>query len=439
MKILLVKREIYSQAGGAERVFIELSNEMRKRGHDVSVMCAQKHIYENEKPFYPLDSSIVIHNVYPLLKSRTSDESDNSAVKINNVVEQSFLNSLIKNLKMQVKILISGNIRILGRDIYYYVTKLTFTDKIIWHLVFNDQVARLKRAILPLKPDVVISFLPNSFVIVSQALKGTDIKLVVANRNDPDDDFRKSKYFPSNYDISLRYRAVETSALNLVQMDAFKEFFPESVKKKTFVIPNAVHTSDNIGIKTAGSAKKGIIISVGRLTEIKNHELLIKAFHLIKNKYPEWEIRIFGSGRLEKYLLRLIKKLGLSGSVHLKGSTKEIIGEYRDADILAFPSTYEGFSNALAEAMASGLPSLVLKDCVSNRELVAGGSAGLIAENDPFDFSEKLEFLIQNPEKRLEYGLNAIDFVKRFNPEKIYDLWEGLLIDAASGNIVKNI
>jgi len=433
MKVLLVKREIYSQVGGAERVFVDLANEMLKRGHDVEVMCAQKHIFEDEKPFYPLNQAVVIHNVYPLLKRGVPGTGSNGR---GNTAASSGPVSFKKRIKMKIKAFLSGDLRILGRAIYYYTTKFTFTDKIFWKLIFGDQISRLRTDILHLQPDVVVSFLPNSFVPVSKAIEGTGIKLVIANRNDPAEDYTRRNYFPSRYDVLMRMEAVKKSDLNLVQLEVFKDFFPEIVKEKTRVIPNSVniYESEQNRIEYPDGLGSGVIVSVGRLTEVKNHELLIRAFSLISKKYPGWIIRIFGEGRHERFLCKLIDKLGLSDRVYLMGSTKDIIGEYRNADIFAFPSRFEGFSNALAEAMSLGLPSVVIKGCISNRELVEKGEAGLISENDYADYAEKLEFLINNPGVRKGYGFNAVNFVKQFEKERIYNMWD----DAITGVIKKN-
>ena len=98
------------------------------------------------------------------------------------------------------------------------------------------------------------------------------------------------------------------------------------------------------------------IITVGRLDEGKNHELLIRALHKLQN--PILRLFIFGFGQLEDKLNQLIEELDLKNQVTLMGFDPNPYQYLKTADLFIFGSNHEGFPNVLLEAMACGLPIL---------------------------------------------------------------------------------
>jgi N-acetylgalactosamine-N,N'-diacetylbacillosaminyl-diphospho-undecaprenol 4-alpha-N-acetylgalactosaminyltransferase len=103
-------------------------------------------------------------------------------------------------------------------------------------------------------------------------------------------------------------------------------------------------------------------ISVGRLNEGKNHELLIRSLATIQNK--NIRLYIFGEGNLKSFLSNLILELKLENQVFLNGFSTEIFSYLKGADAFLFGSKHEGFPNVLIEAMACELP-IVSTNCNS--------------------------------------------------------------------------
>lgn len=140
------------------------------------------------------------------------------------------------------------------------------------------------------------------------------------------------------------------------------------------------------------------LISVGRLTQQKNHRYLIAAFALLKDQ--PISLDIYGMSVLHDELQQSITHhqvpIRLMGQVT---NINEIIPQY---DLFVMPSLYEGFSLAVLEAMAMSMP-LMLSDIASFREQCAD-TAIYFDLNDPADFTAKLLQLIAAPQQLAQMG-----------------------------------
>lgn len=120
--------------------------------------------------------------------------------------------------------------------------------------------------------------------------------------------------------------------------------------------------------------KDKVIITVGRLTHLKGHWHLIRAFKKINDNNKNFKLVILGEGEFRDYLQNLIKSLGLTDSVYLLGFKTNPYKYINNSSVFVLPSLSEGFPNALAEAMACGIP-VISSDCKSGpREILAPGT-----------------------------------------------------------------
>ncbi|MBO8170771.1 MAG: glycosyltransferase [Bacillaceae bacterium] len=166
------------------------------------------------------------------------------------------------------------------------------------------------------------------------------------------------------------------------------------------------------------------IVGVGRLHKKKGFKYLIKAFKKVLDVHPTAELVIIGKGDERKNLKQKIKQYNLGDHVKLKGEKKhhEITKELKRADIFCLPSittsdgNHEGIPNAIKEAMATGLP-VVSTWHGGIPELVTDEVDGyLVREKDVDGLADRLITLIENPELRLEMGVNGrYKVVEQFN------------------------
>ncbi|MDX1917571.1 MAG: glycosyltransferase [Candidatus Caenarcaniphilales bacterium] len=105
------------------------------------------------------------------------------------------------------------------------------------------------------------------------------------------------------------------------------------------------------------SKDRKLILSIGRLEEVKDFSTLIKAFKLVQEKMPA-ELWILGEGSERTRLESLIQELGLADVVRLPGFIKDLYQYLTKADLFVLSSRHEALPTALIEAIACGIPTV---------------------------------------------------------------------------------
>jgi glycosyltransferase involved in cell wall biosynthesis len=102
-----------------------------------------------------------------------------------------------------------------------------------------------------------------------------------------------------------------------------------------------------------------VIGHVGRFTEAKNHEFLLRIFVEVLGQYPETYLLLIGDGILMENIQAEARHLGIADKIVFVGSVSNVPYLLRNAmDVFVFPSLYEGLPLALLEAQAAGLPCI---------------------------------------------------------------------------------
>ena len=173
------------------------------------------------------------------------------------------------------------------------------------------------------------------------------------------------------------------------------------------VIYNGINLSDFIPNPEKRPNDK-IIITTGasRITARKGIDYLIKAIQKLSPKYPNLFLRAMGDGNEKENLEKMAKELGLEKNVEFIGRVprENTSPYYQEASIFVLPSLNEGMSNAMLEALATGLP-LIATDTGGTRELLEEGVNGFIIKmKDSQDIADKIEILIQDEDLRKRMG-----------------------------------
>lgn len=117
--------------------------------------------------------------------------------------------------------------------------------------------------------------------------------------------------------------------------------------------------------------QRKVVTTAGRLTDPKGQWHLIRAFTEVVKAVPDALLVILGSGELEQYLKQLVKTCGIEESIYFPGFVSNPYQYIGRSDVFVFPSLYEGFPNALAEAVCLGLPCIATDFHTGAREILA--------------------------------------------------------------------
>ena len=389
MKIMLLDfLKVVNSAGGAERVFCNMANELVSRGYDVYAVCCD---WEQGKPFYELDEQVKFINI------------DGSGKQT----------KFAMHLKIEKEIL--RLFRKISNDNPYDNIKNEY-----WS-------TKVQRVIDKIQPDIIIAYDLQSVCILKNILN-INIPVIAM--------------FHSNAHITLDLNASkkEIQALNKVDyVQVLLKSYIDMVKKYLDVpvvqIPNIVPQFE----ETANLKKEKsnyTIVFLGRLDKkVKRPHLVIEAFAKIRKEFKNWKLDIWGGIENKTYyseLQNIIAKYDMQKIVNLGGTTNNAQSVLANGDIFVFPSNNEGFGLALGEAMSAGLPCIGFRDCAAVNELIIDNVTGILCDNSINGLVSGLEKLMQDQELRIRIGAAAKEEIKKFAAEKIWDEWENLILKAVN-------
>lgn len=168
------------------------------------------------------------------------------------------------------------------------------------------------------------------------------------------------------------------------------------------------------------------VIAVGRLEWQKGYDRLIKIWSLVTRKHPDWQLDIFGEGRLEEKLKNKINESGLK-NMKIHPFTSNINQEYAVSSICVLASRFEGFALVLLEAMRHGVPCVSFDCKYGPKDVVDNKKNGYVIENgDITEFANKICYLIEKPEIRKQFSNSAIKKADVFNVDIIMKQWTTL-------------
>lgn len=288
---------------------------------------------------------------------------------------------------------------------------------------YAKRIYALRKLIVEREPDVIISFLPNvnvAAVLVSSFLR---IPLIISERRDPSS--QPCSYFWESA-CRLTYRFADMLTVQTETVAAkVKGIYPGLNKVSS--IPNPLPSGVAALKRKAGNQRK-VLLSLGRLSAEKQIDKILNAFNNVAFQFDDWDLHIYGDGLLKHALDSQIEALGLRGRVFLKGRTSEPWKIMASADAFVMTSKYEGFPNALLEAMGIGLACIVF-DCPSGpREITRDGKDALLVPlNDHEGLVSALLNIMGDEDFRNSLGDQARGSVlNRFSLSAVVDSWDHL-------------
>jgi glycosyltransferase involved in cell wall biosynthesis len=278
------------------------------------------------------------------------------------------------------------------------------------------RVARLRSALHELHPDVLVAFMTEANVVALAAARGLGVPVVISERNQPD-----RPGLGTVHKLARRMTYPLAAAI-VVQTEAIAEWVEARFRVPVHVIPNPVPRAS--GAAANPPAGSPAIVSVGRLSRQKGLDLLIESFAALASKHKDWRVMIYGEGPERTALTQLASARGLAERISLPGVTKDVPGVLRQASLFVLPSRYEGYPNALVEALACGLP-IVATDCPgATAEILKDGLHGmLVPAGDVPALARALDTMMSSPDLRAAYAKRASGAVTALDVRAIGQRW----------------
>ncbi|MCF2147313.1 glycosyltransferase family 4 protein [Desmonostoc muscorum LEGE 12446] len=292
----------------------------------------------------------------------------------------------------------------------------------IWKNFKRIQI--LRDAIINSQPDVVISFMSKINIITLLATRWLNIPVIVSERSNPE-----KSYLGHNWQ-QLRQLTYLFADKIVFQTQQARDYFPYRLQNNSCIIPNMVILPPINKQSSEKLLAQRSLIAMGRFVREKGFDLLLQAFAKLKDNYPEWTLTILGDGKLRPELESLRNQLGLGDRVHFPGMVNNTYAFLQEADFFIMSSRFEGFPNALCEAMACGLP-VISTDCPSGpREIIRDRIDGILVPNEDISaLAAAMERLISNEQERKSLAAHAPEITERFGVEKIMKMWEKVLAE----------
>lgn len=366
-KVTLATIALHNTAGGLERNIVRIANYLATRGFDVHLLTFD---LPGAVSFFPLDPAITWHTT-----GRTTPHTRISFVE---------RLRLIKRIRNALK---------------------NHSDKM---------------------PNTLICFHHGLLLRCMLAAVGLGVNVICSERN------ALSVYQHVNRGKwNINFLLLFIVQQIVVQFDSYIRDYPTLLRHKITAIPNAVDlvssSSNPAGPNATG---RQTIFCQGRLCDQKNFASVITAFTQLADSYPTWDVVIRGEGPDLIPLQQQIEAAKLGARVTIKPNKPDISDDYASAQLFCMPSKWEGFPNAMAEAMAHGLPCVGFAGCRGVVDMIGvDEQRGWLAQGNgnSMTLMHTLRLAMDSANARQHKGLAARQYIGAFTPGVVLPQWDKLI------------
>ena len=183
----------------------------------------------------------------------------------------------------------------------------------------------------------------------------------------------------------------------------------------------AAESGDPSVAESLGIPREARVVGiVANYRPIKDLPLFLRAAKVVAGKVPNAAFLLVGTGELYEELQRLAEELGIAQSVFFTNGRGAVPDHLCRMSIACLSSESEGFSNAILEYMAAGLP-VVATDVGGNGEAIVHGETGfLVKERNPEAFAAPIVELLENEELRRTMGERALERCRKLFSMEAY-------------------
>lgn len=280
-------------------------------------------------------------------------------------------------------------------------------------------IGRIRRSLVEDEVGRIVCFHHGILARFLLAALGLPVRLICSERNS------LSLYrFTSTPLWNLNFALLALVERITVQFPRFADDYPPWLRKRITVVHNPVWPA--VGPERV---REPVILSVGRHSTQKRFDLLLRAFARLADDHPDWRLRIVGDGPLLASNTALAAELGLASRVDFRPATPDVQDLMARSELYCQPSQWEGFPNALAEAMANGAVPVGFRETSGVADLIRDGVDGCLVDGAPEAgaLAEALDRLMRAPDERRRLSLAARALPERYSVAAWRQVWGEVL------------
>lgn len=380
MKKIYIIDEAVDKVGGVERIINTLANELSKK-NQVNVISLYK---TNDSEFFKYNDDVKITYIYDARGMSIFSNKNKVYRKISMLLSNIVIAFRLQNIKKKIKP----------------------TDRII--------IGRVRVAW-----KFIQKFKNSNYIYVRDAIHLLNCRLyekIIMN-------FKFPKY--------LRRFIVSSNE----SIEYYNNFFTKKINMVKIYNPLGITPIVNY------NSNSKTIIAVGRDDSQKAYSVLIDAFKLVQEKNKDWKLEIVGVTNDNKSIINQINNLDIKNNVILSPATKNISKKLSESAIYVMTSRYEGYANALVEALSCGIPSISFDWYMGSDEIIKNNENGKIVKlknrldyfngidckENSVNLAKAIISLIVDKNKRIRMSKKATEIIKTRDKNVILEKWKKIL------------
>ncbi|WP_288222151.1 glycosyltransferase [uncultured Clostridium sp.] len=314
-----------------------------------------------------------------------------------------------RNKGYEVSVISLNYGKIDGVKVYSMDMKIDNQGSSMEKIFYLKNIIKIKKIINSIKPDILHAHYATSYGFIG-ALMNYKPYIISLWGSDVYEFPKKSFIHKKILKYNLRKANLVLSTSKSMANEAGKY-----TNKDILITPFGVNIDKFIPKQIIKNNNDIIIGTVKTLESNYGIDYLIRAFHIIKNKYKNLNVklRIAGKGSKEEELKKLCKELNIEENVEFLGfiNQDDVANMFNSLDIAVFPSIFESFGVAAVEAQACGVP-VIVSDAPGLMEATNPGYSSLVfKKKDINDLANKIEMLLED-NLRKSMGSNARKYVE---------------------------